>query len=141
MPLQCVLVRMMKVKRAFLLLVHMRFLFLLSPPLDTCVIIYLTCRSSQTLHLHVFSTQIDRPWEQFLFQQTSCDAGFSLTEQISGQWYLTCDKAPAHPTLLASFHEIGLESNSTGSSSSADYPKLAPLAGISFIHSCASLIG
>ena len=62
-----------------------------------------------------------------------------------------CPKAPTYTTPLKSFHKVGLESSSTGSSFPADSAKPVPLAvvsldsrqgqwGISLIHSCASLI-
>ena len=45
------------IKQAFPLLVYMRFLFLLSLPWDTCVIILQMCRPSQTPHLTMSSAQ------------------------------------------------------------------------------------
>ncbi|KAG7528433.1 hypothetical protein ISN44_Un184g000050 [Arabidopsis suecica] len=46
-------------------------------------------------------------------------------------WYFTCAEAPTYPTPLKSFHKVGLESSSTGSSFPADSAKPVPLAVVS----------
>eukprot|EP00347_Sterkiella_histriomuscorum_P023354 403334965 len=55
---QFVFVLKIKIKQAFPLLVYKRFLFSLSLPQDTCVIVQQMCRPSQTPHLTMSSTQI-----------------------------------------------------------------------------------
>ena len=55
-----VFVLKIKIKGAVPLLVHMRFLFSLSSPSDTCVIIEQMCRPSRTPHLTMSSAQISR---------------------------------------------------------------------------------
>ncbi|WZZ00070.1 hypothetical protein YC2023_072398 [Brassica napus] len=44
------------------------------------------------------------------------------------QWYFTCARSPTYSTPLKSFHKVGLESSSTGSSFPADPAKPVPLA-------------
>nr|TKR97782.1 senescence-associated protein [Populus alba] len=46
-------------------------------------------------------------------------------------WYFTFAEAPTYPTPLKSFHKVGLESSSTGSSFPADSAKPVPLAVVS----------
>ncbi|CAN7092568.1 unnamed protein product [Brassica rapa subsp. narinosa] len=46
-------------------------------------------------------------------------------------WYFTCAGAPTYSTPLKSFHKVGLESSSTGSSFPADSAKPVPLAVVS----------
>ncbi|KAK7313387.1 hypothetical protein VNO77_38240 [Canavalia gladiata] len=62
------------------------------------------CRPSQTPHLTMSSARIDRPKPAL---------------------------APTYPTPLKSFHKVGLESSSTGSSFPADSAKPVPLAVVS----------
>ncbi|KAK7384544.1 hypothetical protein VNO78_30240 [Psophocarpus tetragonolobus] len=62
------------------------------------------CRPSQTPHLTMSSARINRPRPAL---------------------------APTYPTPLKSFHKVGLESSSTGSSFPADSAKPVPLAVVS----------
>ncbi|WZY94028.1 hypothetical protein YC2023_066357 [Brassica napus] len=47
------------------------------------------------------------------------------------EWYFTCAGAPTYSTPLKSFHKVGLESSSTGSSFPADFTKPISLAVVS----------
>ncbi|CAN0931587.1 hypothetical protein LINGRAHAP2_LOCUS38024, partial [Linum grandiflorum] len=46
-------------------------------------------------------------------------------------WYFNFAEAPTYTTPLKSFHKVGLESSSTGSSFPADFAKPVPLAVVS----------
>ena len=79
-------------------LVRVRFLFLLSSPQDTNIIIQQMCCRSQTLHLPVLSAHANHPQEQFKIDITH---------------------TPAHPPtdmrLFSHFHHVGAVSSPTRS--------------------------
>ncbi|CAN7022688.1 unnamed protein product [Brassica rapa subsp. trilocularis] len=83
------------------------------------------CRPSQTPHLTMSSARIDPP-KRFL----GLKEGVVTPPPIHG-WYFTCAGAPTYSTPLKSFHKVGLESSSTGSSFPADSAKPVPLAVVS----------
>ncbi|CAN7093044.1 unnamed protein product [Brassica rapa subsp. narinosa] len=83
------------------------------------------CRPSQTPHLTMSSTRIDPPKRVLGLKE-----GVVTLPPIHG-WYFTCAGAPTYSTPLKSFHKVGLESSSTGSSFPADSGKHVPLAVVS----------
>uniref|UniRef100_A0A2N9EUH1 Senescence-associated protein n=1 Tax=Fagus sylvatica TaxID=28930 RepID=A0A2N9EUH1_FAGSY len=91
------------------------------------------CRPSQTPHLNVFRP--DRPAEASLGSKKRGIA----PPPIHGISKITLKvvvfhfrlSAPTYPTPLKSFHKVGLESSSTGSSFPADSAKPVPLAVVS----------
>ena len=76
---QFVFAMKMRIKQAFSLSVHMRFLLLLSSPQDTHVIIYQMCRPSQTPPDCVFRTNQSSIGTEVL-SKTCCDADFCSME-------------------------------------------------------------
>ncbi|CAN6969582.1 unnamed protein product [Brassica oleracea var. botrytis] len=83
------------------------------------------CRPSQTPHLTMSSARIDPPKRVLGLKE-----GVVTPPPIHG-WYFTCAGAPTYSTPLKSFHKVGLESSSTGSSFPADSAKPVPLAVVS----------
>ncbi|CAN6803523.1 unnamed protein product [Brassica oleracea] len=61
----------------------------------------------------------------------ACAQGKLITRPSPAKWYFTCAGAPTYSTPLKSFHKVGLESSSTGSSFPADSAKPVPLAVVS----------
>ncbi|KAK8475880.1 hypothetical protein V6N13_000160 [Hibiscus sabdariffa] len=92
------------------------------------------CRPSQTPHLTMSSARIDRP-KPVLGPKRGAVPRFP----IHGISKITLKvvvfqfrpRAPTYPTPLKSFHKVGLESSSTGSSFPADSAKPVPLAVVS----------
>ncbi|CAN7099904.1 unnamed protein product [Brassica rapa subsp. narinosa] len=82
-------------------------------------------RPSQTPHLTMSSAQIDPPKRVLGLKE-----GVVTPPPIHGL-YFTCAGAPTYSTPLNSFHKVGLESSSTGSSFPADSAKPVPLAVVS----------
>src|SRR6185312_13296084 len=92
------------------------------------------CRPSQTPHLTMSSTWIS-PVELGLGDKRRGDAplpthGISKIMLKVVVFHLR-PKSPTYPTPLKSFHKVGLESSSTGSSFLADSAKPVPLAMVS----------
>ncbi|CAN6974180.1 unnamed protein product [Brassica rapa subsp. trilocularis] len=83
------------------------------------------CHPSQTPHLTISSARIDPPKQVLGLKE-----GVVTPPPIHG-WYFTCAGAPTYSTPLKSFHKVGLESSSTGSSFPADSAKPVPLAVVS----------
>ncbi|KAH1188063.1 hypothetical protein GmHk_U060233 [Glycine max] len=73
------------------------------------------------------SARIDRPKPTLVQKEGQCPASDSRNNGIS----LSLFPAPTYPTPLKSFHKVGLESSSTGSSFPADSAKPVPLAVVS----------
>ncbi|KAK8632023.1 hypothetical protein V6N13_028800 [Hibiscus sabdariffa] len=92
------------------------------------------CRPSQTPHLTMSSARIDRPKPALGPKKRG-----SAPLPIHGISKITLKvvvfqfrpRAPTYPTPLKSFHKVGLESSSTGSSFPADSAKPVPLAVVS----------
>ncbi|CAN6927086.1 unnamed protein product [Brassica oleracea] len=83
------------------------------------------CRPSQTPHLTMSSARIDPP-KRVLGPKE----GVVTPPPIHG-WYFTCAGAPTYSPPLKSFHKVGLESSSTGSSFPSDSAKPVPLVVVS----------
>ncbi|CAF2086367.1 unnamed protein product, partial [Brassica napus] len=79
----------------------------------------------QPPYLTMSSARIDPPKRVLGLKE-----GVVTPPSIHG-WYFTCVGAPTYSTLLKSFHKVGLESSSTGSSFPADSAKPVPLAVVS----------
>src|SRR2546421_88874 len=92
------------------------------------------CRPSQTPHLTMSSARIGPPKQAF-----GPKVGVVTPPPIHGVSKITLKvvvfhlrpKAPTYTTPLKSFHKVGLESSSTGSSFPADSAKPVPLAVVS----------
>ncbi|WZY70948.1 hypothetical protein YC2023_003188 [Brassica napus] len=91
------------------------------------------CRPSQTPHLTMSSARIDPPKRVLGLKE-----GVVTPPPIHGVSKITlkvvvftCAGAPTYSTPLKSFHKVGLESSSTGSSFPADSAKPVPLAVVS----------
>nr|AGT17357.1 cytochrome P450 monooxygenase [Saccharum hybrid cultivar R570] len=92
------------------------------------------CRPSQTPHLTMSSARIG-PARPGLRAKRRGDAplpthGISKITLKVVVFHLR-PRAPTYPTPLKSFHKVGLESSSTGSSFPADSAKPVPLAVVS----------
>src|SRR3954470_8471206 len=93
------------------------------------------CRPSQTPHLTMSSARIG-PVRPGLGAKRRGLAplpthGISKITLKVVVFHLRPVKAPTYPTPLKSFHKVGLESSSTGSSFPADSAKPVPLAVVS----------
>ncbi|KAM7460260.1 hypothetical protein LguiB_036364 [Lonicera macranthoides] len=93
------------------------------------------CRPSQTPHLTMSSARIGPPRRALGSKKRGCAPlpihGISKITLKVVVFHSSPLPAPTYPTPLKSFHKVGLESSSTGSSFPADSAKPVPLAVVS----------